>query len=37
LKAKYPLRVQTPASTAYDYYNPDVQGELPPQVLVVNP
>ncbi len=37
LKARFPLRVQTPASTAYDYYNPDVQGELPPQTLVVNP
>ncbi len=37
LKAKFPLRVQTPPSSAYDYYNPDVQGELPPQTLVVNP
>ena len=37
LKARFPLRVQTPASSAYDYYNPDVQGEIPPQTLVVNP
>nr|HMN62977.1 hypothetical protein [Anaerolinea sp.] len=37
LKARFPLRVQTPASSAYDYYNPDVQGELPPQTLVVTP
>ena len=37
LKARFPLRVQTPASSAYDYYNPDVQGERAPQMLVVNP
>jgi uncharacterized protein YfaS (alpha-2-macroglobulin family) len=37
LKAKYPLRVQTPSSSAYDYYNPNVQGTLPPQTLVVKP
>jgi hypothetical protein len=36
LKAKYPLVAQTPASNAYDYYNPDVTGEDQPQVLVVN-
>jgi uncharacterized protein YfaS (alpha-2-macroglobulin family) len=35
LKAKYPLRVQTPASTAYDYYNPDQVGEVQPLVLTV--
>ncbi len=35
LKAKYPLSVQTPASTAYDYYNPDHVGEVPPLVLTV--
>jgi hypothetical protein len=29
--------VQAPASTAYDYYNPDVQGEQQPMMLVVNP
>ena len=37
LTARFPLRVQTPASTAYDYYNPDVQGQRAPQTLVVNP
>ncbi len=37
LRARFPLRVQTPASSAYDYYNPEVQGELPPQTLTVNP
>jgi len=36
LKAKYPLVAQTPASMAYDYYNPDVSGESVPQVLRVN-
>ncbi len=37
LRAKFPLVAQTPASTAYDYYNPDVSGEAAPQTLVVNP
>jgi hypothetical protein len=37
LKAKYPLRVQTPSSSAYDYYNPNVQGTLAPQTLEVKP
>jgi len=35
LLAKYPLQVQTPASSAYDYYNPDVSGEQAPLKLVV--
>ncbi len=35
LRAKFPLRAQTPASTAYDYYNPDVAGEKTPQTLTV--
>lgn len=37
LQAKFPLVAQTPASHAYDYYNPDVHGESVPQVLVVKP
>ena len=37
LQAKYPLRVQAPASTAYDYYNPQVSGQNAPQLLVVTP
>jgi hypothetical protein len=37
LRAKYPLVAQTPASNAYDYYNPDVSGESAPLLLVVNP
>jgi uncharacterized protein YfaS (alpha-2-macroglobulin family) len=35
LRARYPLVVQTPGSSAYDYYNPDVVGESAPQTLVV--
>jgi hypothetical protein len=37
LQAKYPLNAKTPASNAYDYYNPDVRGEAEPVILVVNP
>ena len=37
LRAKFPLKAQTPPSNAYDYYNPDVSGENAPQILVVNP
>lgn len=35
LTAKFPLRAQTPASSAYDYYNPGVSGEESPVVLTV--
>jgi len=37
LRAKFPLAAQTPASNAYDYYNPEVSGEIAPLMLVVNP
>ena len=37
LTAKFPLVAQTPASRAYDYYNPDVVGEAVPQTLTVAP
>ncbi len=37
LVAKFPLRAQAPASNAYDYYNPDVNGLEDPQMLVVMP
>jgi len=37
LRARFPLNVQTPGSNAYDYYNPDIAGDSPPQRLVVNP
>ncbi len=35
LRAKFPLVAQTPASTAYDYYNPATAAEAAPQTLVV--
>ncbi len=36
LRAKYPLIAQTPASTVYDYYNPDINAEQAPvQITVV--
>ncbi len=35
LRAKYPLKVKTPASTAYDYYNPDQVGVAQPEVIAV--
>lgn len=35
LRARYPLRAQTPVSGAYDYYNPEVNGEAQPEMLVV--
>ena len=35
LRAKFPLAVQTPASNAYDYYNPEVNGEVEPFLLTV--
>jgi uncharacterized protein YfaS (alpha-2-macroglobulin family) len=35
LQAKYPLVAQTPASTVYDYYNPNVSGVEQPVVLMV--
>lgn len=36
LRARYPLRVKTPASTAYDYYNPDQVGVARPEVVAVD-
>ena len=35
LKPKYPLRAQTPASTAYEYYTPANRAEARPVELVV--
>jgi len=35
LRARYPLKAKTPASTAYDYYNPETRGEKAPVVMVV--
>jgi uncharacterized protein YfaS (alpha-2-macroglobulin family) len=35
LKAKFPLRAQTPSSTTYDYYNPSVTATQAPTMLTV--
>lgn len=35
LRAKYPLRAQTPPSTAYEYYNPEVRADAVPIELSV--
>ena len=36
LKAKFPLKAKTPASTVYEYYNPDIKDESQPQELTVS-
>ena len=35
LKAKFPVKVKTPKSTVYEYYNPAVKHDAQPQELVV--
>lgn len=35
LRARFPLIAAAPSSTAYDYYNPQVRGELAPVMLQV--
>ncbi len=35
LKAKFPLRAQTPSTTTYDYYNPSATATQAPQLLTV--
>jgi uncharacterized protein YfaS (alpha-2-macroglobulin family) len=35
LQARFPIRAQTPASTAYDYYTPEQRATEPPQRIVV--
>jgi len=35
IRAKFPLVAQTPASTAYDYYNPSTTAEAAPLTLTV--
>jgi uncharacterized protein YfaS (alpha-2-macroglobulin family) len=37
LRARFPLVAQTPPSSAYDYYNPEVQTVTSPVAVVVNP
>ena len=36
LLARYPVKAQTPASGAYDYYAPEQNGDNAPQRIVVN-
>lgn len=35
LQAKFPVKAKTPASTVYEYYNPDVKDEALPQEITV--
>jgi hypothetical protein len=35
LRARYPIRAQTPASQVYDYYTPERQDTSPPQRIIV--
>ena len=35
LRAKFPLRAQTPRSRVYEYYNPEVEGLATPETIVV--
>ena len=37
MKARLAVKAQTPASTVYDYYNPEVQSVQQPGQVVVNP
>ena len=36
LRTKYPMKAQTPASVAYDYYNPDLRAVARPQAVTVS-
>jgi hypothetical protein len=36
LRAKYPIRAQTPKSRVYEYYNPDRQADAQPVDMTVN-
>ncbi|MBD3306617.1 hypothetical protein GF339_09430 [candidate division KSB3 bacterium] len=36
LTAKFPIKAQTPKSTVYEYYNPDVKDEALPQKITVS-
>lgn len=37
IRARYPIRAQTPASVAYDYYNPGVSAVSAPAAIEVTP
>jgi hypothetical protein len=32
---RFPIRAKAPASSVYEYYNPEVRGEAPPVALTV--
>ena len=36
LKARYPVKAQTPRSAAYPYYNPEQAGVAPPRLITVH-
>jgi uncharacterized protein YfaS (alpha-2-macroglobulin family) len=37
IRARYPIKAQTPPSSAYDYYNPGVSGVSAPAAIEVTP
>jgi uncharacterized protein YfaS (alpha-2-macroglobulin family) len=37
IRARYPIKAQTPPSSAYDYYNPSVSAVLAPAAIEVTP
>ncbi|MGD2205440.1 MAG: hypothetical protein PVH17_01560, partial [Anaerolineae bacterium] len=37
IRARYPIKAQTPPSSAYDYYNPGVNGVSAPAAIEVTP
>ncbi|MGD8792318.1 MAG: hypothetical protein PVF47_07160, partial [Anaerolineae bacterium] len=37
IRARYPIKAQTPPSSAYDYYNPGISGVSAPAAIVVRP
>jgi uncharacterized protein YfaS (alpha-2-macroglobulin family) len=37
IRARYPIKAQTPASLAYDYYNPGVSAVSAPAAILVTP
>jgi 5-hydroxyisourate hydrolase-like protein (transthyretin family) len=36
VKARFPVKAKTPATTAYEYYNPDNRAEAQPAEIVIN-
>jgi uncharacterized protein YfaS (alpha-2-macroglobulin family) len=37
IRARYPIKAQTPPSSVYDYYNPGVSAVLAPAAIEVTP